>query len=353
MPDSVGSTGGVGGPSPSVPGRVWVITGTSSGLGRLLVEDILARGDRVIATARKPDSIRDLLTKFDDASNPRIHLLQLDVTAPFSALQEAAAVAVGKWGRVDVLVNNAGAGMLGISEEVGVEGYKTQFATNFFGALNVTNAFLPYMRKRRSGTIVFVGSRSSWRSDVPMLGTYAASKAALSAASDALSVELAPLNIRVLNVLPGGMRTPNWDNMILLPTSPHAIQPSSSITVADTNGNAAQHDAEQHIADYAALRARQLAWMYAQTGTQPGDPEKCARAIVGVVCSAGADDGGDSNAATKDGSPKAGGRGWPDLNMLVLGSDAEANIRDKCARVVKNLDEWKDVVKGVDINAKL
>ncbi|THH06129.1 hypothetical protein EW145_g4296 [Phellinidium pouzarii] len=350
-------------------GKVWVITGSSSGLGRLFAEVVLAQGDRVIATARNIESLRDLLQS-DTNSEPRIHLLQLDVTSPFSTLQEAAAVAVDKWGRIDVLVNNAAAGMAGISEEVGltsrthsafvlirVEGYQRQFATNFFGALNVTYAFLPYMRSQRSGTIVFIGSRSSWRSDVPMLGSYSSSKAALTAAAEALSVEVAPLNIRVLNVLPGGLRTPNWDNMVLLPTAPSALLPISPVGAKGANqgqsdvspaakpvdsaaadARSVQHDSEQHIADYAELRARRLAWMYAQTGAQPGDPGKSAQAIVDIVNSA---DG------SGEGTQK---RGWPDLNMLVLGSDAEANIREKCARVLQNLDDWADVVKSIDID---
>ncbi|KAH8113851.1 NAD-binding protein [Phellopilus nigrolimitatus] len=324
--------------------------GTSSGLGRSLVQAVLARGDRVIATARKLDSIRDLV------SNPNVHLVQLDVTEPFAVLRETAARAVERWGRVDVVVNNAGAGMLGISEEVGVEGYQRQFATNFFGALNVTHAFLPHMRARRAGTITFIGSRSSWRSNVPMLGTYASSKAALSSAAEALSVELAPLNIRVLTVLPGGLRTSAWDNMNLLPTAPDALLPPLSASASRNDVNTrtlstqphatATSDGEQHLSDYADLRTRQLAWMYGQIGKEPGDPDKCALAIVDVV---GFDDGSDGGEGDRNTKAERG-RGWPELGMLVLGSDAEANVREKCVQVVRNLDEWADVVRGVDIS---
>ncbi|EJC99368.1 NAD-binding protein [Fomitiporia mediterranea MF3/22] len=335
---------------------VWVITGTSSGLGRSLVHVALARGDCVIATARSVDSIREILS--NPETKDRIHTMSLDVTAPFAYMRELASEAVGRWGRVDVLVNNAGVGMLGISEEVGVEGYQTQFNTNFFGPMNVTHAFLPYMRAQREGTIVFVGSRSSWRANVPMLGTYAASKAALIAAAEALSTEVAQFNIKVLNVLPGGMRTQNWKKMSLLPTAPEALLPSipksgsqnfndktpsgAVATESPSLTNSRTTTEEQHIADYAELRTRQIEWM--DSVVCSGDAEKCAHAIINYVTD---DKYGVKGLANDD---VGGGRDWSTPGLLVLGADAEANIREKCSAVLTHLDEWRDVVRGIALD---
>ncbi|KAL5480950.1 hypothetical protein ACEPAI_9891 [Sanghuangporus weigelae] len=332
--------------------RVWVITGTSSGLGRSLVQVALARGDYVIATVRNIDGVCDLTDNLETKS--RIHVLKLDVTAPSSEIRAAAEEAVSKWGRVDVLVNNAGAGFLGITEEVGVEGYQKQFAVNFFGPLNVANAFLPYMRARRKGTIVFVGSRSSWRSHIPMMGTYAASKAALTAAAESLAVEVAPLNIKVLNVLPGGMQTCSWSKMTLLPTSPNALL----LPPAANNHNDEAYDSKEdseprkrngieeesigkHIEDYSEIREHQIKWM--RSAVCDGDPEKCAQAIYNIV----AGNAEQSNKTSDVTGRKGPGMNWPEGNLLVLGADAETNIRDKCGAVLKNLDEWRDVVRGV------
>ncbi|KAL5522629.1 hypothetical protein ACEPAG_8647 [Sanghuangporus baumii] len=311
---------------------VWVITGTSSGLGSALVQVALARGDRVVATARSIESIRHFTS--DPKTAERVVIACLDVTAPFSEIRSLADEAAGKWGRIDVLVNNAGVGMLGITEEVGVEGYKKQFDTNFFGPLNVTNAFLPYMRAQRRGAIVDTGLQK-------MYGTYTSSKAALTAMAESLAVEIAPLGIQVLNVLPGGMRTQNWQKMTLLPTSPDSLLPTVAETgitrqtssdlisrkgELHTNGEA-KEGTDEHIADYAELRSRQIEWM--NKVTCEGDAEKCARAIMDIV---------------------TGNRSWPELGLLVLGADAEANIREKCHTVLRNLDEWKDVVRGVAVD---
>ncbi|OCB84886.1 NAD-binding protein [Sanghuangporus baumii] len=335
------------GPSESL---VWVITGTSSGLGSALVQVALARGDRVVATARNFESIRHFtservhhthysLTQYkviypqlrpspcvvatarniesirhftsDPKTAERVLIACLDVTAPFAEIRSLADEVVGKWECIDVLVNNAGVGMLGITEEVGVEGYKKQLDTNFFGPLNVTNAFLPYMRARRR------------------------------AMAESLAVEVAPLGIKVLNVLPGGMRTQNWQKMTLLPTSPDSLLPTVAKTgitrqagseIIYRNGEMhtdgeAKERTDEYIADYAELRNRQIEWM--NKVPCEGDAEKCARAIMDIV---------------------TGKKSWPELGLLVLGTDAEANIREKCNTVLRNLDEWKDVVRGVAVD---
>lgn len=205
--------------------KIWLITGTSSGLGLALVRRVLARGDRVIATARAraaleggqgqegqegqegrfAEPLLSLSDEWGTRGEDRLRLLELDVSAPFAEVQRQAEAAIAFWGRVDVLVNNAGTvgREFGPSEELGLEGMAAPFEVNFFGVVKVTNAFLPHMRSRGDGTIVIIGSRSVYFNEFPGVAAYAASKAAVHSYSETLSVELAPLNIRVLLVVPG------------------------------------------------------------------------------------------------------------------------------------------------------
>ncbi|EEB93264.1 hypothetical protein MPER_08107 [Moniliophthora perniciosa FA553] len=156
---------------------VWFITGTTSGFGHRLVKLALARGDLVIATARSLEKLDALYS--DSSKNQSLRLLQLDITIGFDKIKDIVQEAVKVWGRIDVLVNNAGNGYLGLVEEATSEMYRRQFETNVFGIMDVTNAVLPYMRARKSGTIVTIGSRSVWRADTPGIGAYAASKATI------------------------------------------------------------------------------------------------------------------------------------------------------------------------------
>ncbi|KAJ3562735.1 hypothetical protein NP233_g9391 [Leucocoprinus birnbaumii] len=149
---------------------VWLITGTSSGIGRLLAIAALNRGDKVIATARARS-----VSQLDDLKERGAETLELDVTASIPDLQTAAAKAIRIYGKIDVLVNNAGYILVGAIEENSPEETLNQFNTNVFGALNVSRAFLPYMRERRTGTVIFIGSIGGWRS-VPNAGLYAATK---------------------------------------------------------------------------------------------------------------------------------------------------------------------------------
>ncbi|KAF7360031.1 NAD(P)-binding protein [Mycena venus] len=161
--------------------NVWLITGSSGGFGSCIVKSVLARGDRVIATARSLDKIP---TDFPDTD--ALRLLELDITAGEKAISEVMKKAVGFWGRIDVLVNNAGYGSQALVEEGGgdEEAIRGELGhilsviwadlfcvpwTNVFGTLDVTAAVLPYMRKERSGTIVMIGSRTSWRPELPVL----------------------------------------------------------------------------------------------------------------------------------------------------------------------------------------
>lgn len=156
-------------------------SGASSGLGMRLVRSVLRRGDRVIATARSIEKLKEahknIVFSSLDANaegrgdvQDRLRLLALEVTSGINILKGIVDEAVGFWGHIDVLVNNAGAGYLGLIEEGGSEMARMQFNTNVFGVLDVTNAVLPHMRAAKSGTIVNVGSRSVWRSEIPSLG---------------------------------------------------------------------------------------------------------------------------------------------------------------------------------------
>ncbi|KAG2047413.1 NAD(P)-binding protein [Suillus hirtellus] len=280
--------------------KVWLITGTSSGFGRRLVSIVLERSDRVVATARSLQKIQDF------PQSPNLHLLELDVTAGTTVIKERVDEAAKVWGRIDVLVNNAGIGLLGVLEECGVDILTRQFRPNVWGVLDVTNAALPYMRERKSGTIVIIGSRSAWKPEIKGIGAYASSKAAVRAMSETLAVELAPFNIRVLIVEPGAFRTENiYSNKFDTWTNP--------------------------IPDYDETRAEALVRFETIPGKQPGDPMKAMKLVADVVRGEGV----------------AAGREWP--SYLVLGEDAEKDVRNKCMMMLKHLDEWQDVIRDVNL----
>ncbi|KAG1894358.1 uncharacterized protein F5891DRAFT_1256097 [Suillus fuscotomentosus] len=280
--------------------KVWLITGTSSGFGRRLVSIVLERGDRVVAAARSLQKIQDF------PQSPNLHLLELDVTSGTTVIKERVDEAAKVWGRIDVLVNNAGIVLLGILEECGVDFLTRQFRPNVCGVLDVTNAALPYMRERKSGTVVIIGSRSAWKPENKGIGAYASSKAAVQAMSETLAVELAQFNIRVLIVEPGAFRTENiYSNKVDTWTNP--------------------------IPDYDETRVETQVRYKAIHGRQPGDPMKAMKFVADVVRGEGV----------------AAGRKWP--LYLVLGEDAEQDIRNKCMVMLKHLDEWQDVIRDVNL----
>ncbi|KAK7052238.1 hypothetical protein R3P38DRAFT_3594786 [Favolaschia claudopus] len=300
---------------------VWLITGTSSGFGTHLVSSVLARGDRVIATARSLDSIKHL------ESNPNVCTRQLDVTSGVPALSEIISEAVKVWGRIDVVVNNAGVGYHGIMEEGGSSLLQKNFAVNFFGVMDVCAACLPHLRAQKSGTIVVVSSRSAWKCEIPVsfvlldsrsahdltssltellhTGSYASSKAAVSALTQTLAVELAPFGVRVLLIEPGGFRTD------ILRQEYHTSNP---------------------IADYDEMRGASKKLFAGVYGMEKGDPAKAMEALVDVV----------------RGEGPAEGRPWP--GHLVLGEDADTDVRKKCQKVVENLDGWAHIARGVSFD---
>jgi NAD(P)-dependent dehydrogenase (short-subunit alcohol dehydrogenase family) len=265
--------------------RVWFITGCSSGFGRVLAEAALAHGDRVIATARRLDQIADLSQRY----NERCYVLPLDVTLPrqvHNAVEEGVAV----FGQIDVLVNNAGYGLLGAVEEVEEDEIRREFETNVFGLLSVTRAVLPHMREQRRGTILNLSSVGGF-SGFAGWGIYSASKFAVEGLSEALAQEVAPLGIHVTIVEPGYFRT-NF-------------------------GGSSMNATAREIPDYAPTSGQTRAYMAQISGHQPGDPARAAQAIIAVVES-----------------------GHPPLR-LVLGADALQRVRAKLASVTQELDAWE------------
>jgi NAD(P)-dependent dehydrogenase (short-subunit alcohol dehydrogenase family) len=214
--------------------KIWFITGTSKGFGREWAEAALERGDKVAATARNPADVADLAERYGDAVLP----LSLDVTdraAGFAAVQRAA----GHFGRLDVVINNAGYGHFGMIEELTEDEIRAQMDTNFFGALWVTQAALPIMRAQGSGHIIQVSSIGGITA-FPMIGAYHASKWALEGFSQALAAEVAGFGIRVTLIEPGGFST-DWRGPSSLTSEPiaayDAVRASRNLTPAGAAGD--------------------------------------------------------------------------------------------------------------------
>lgn len=181
--------------------KVWFVTGSSRGLGRSIAKAALQAGNRVVATARRPRELDDLVAEHGDAVYP----LALDVVDN-AQVQYAVDAAVMRFGRVDVLVNNAGYGDLASVEDVTLEDFKAQVDTNFYGVVNVTKALLPIFRTQGDGHIFQVSSVGG-RIGTPGLAAYQSAKWAVGGFSIVLSQEVAPLGIKVTVLEPGGMRT--------------------------------------------------------------------------------------------------------------------------------------------------
>jgi NAD(P)-dependent dehydrogenase (short-subunit alcohol dehydrogenase family) len=181
---------------------IWFITGTSRGLGRALAIAALEAGDRVVATARKPSQLDDLVARFGDSILPA----ELDVTLP-DQVESSVAKAIERFGRIDVVVNNAGYANLGPIETT--DDFRTQFETNFWGVYNVTRAVLPTLKAQHSGTIVQFSTIGGRVGGQPGLGSYQASKFAVDGFTRVLAAETAPFGIRTMVVEPGGFAT-DW-----------------------------------------------------------------------------------------------------------------------------------------------
>jgi len=231
-------------------GPVWFITGCSTGLGRELAKLVLDCGWCVVATARRQESIQDLATQ-----PSRSLALRLDVTSP-SQITEAVRHAEATFGRIDVLVNNAGYGYMAGVEEGEDDEVRAMFETNFFGLVNMTCAVLPGMRKRRSGYIVNVSSMGGFVGQASS-GYYNATKFAVEGLSEALAKEVDPFGMKVLIVEPGAFRT-DWAGRSLRLTR-HPID------------------------DYDSTAGARRRTVTGRSGKQPGDPIRGAKAIIEAV----------------------------------------------------------------------
>jgi len=271
---------------------VWFITGCSSGFGRELTKLVLARGWRAVVTARDPHQVADIVAGHDGQA-----LLQaLDVTDP-AAVDAAVASATDTFGRIDVLVNNAGIGYFAAIEEGEDAAIRRMFEINVFGLTRLTQAVLPLMRRQRSGHIVNFSSIGGLCA-YPALGFYNATKFAVEGLSEALGKEVAPLGIKVLLVEPSGFRT-------------------------DWAGRSAAESARE-IADYAATAGANRRAVRESSGHQPGDPRRAALAIVEAVESA-----------------------HPPLRLL-LGRDALCAAYAKLDELKGEFAAWERVTLGAD-----
>ena len=231
--------------------RVWFITGTSTGFGRLLAEEVLKSGGKVIATARDRHKIADLVDQYPSTAKA----FALDVTNP-SQIETVAAEAITHFGRIDVLVNNAGYGIAGALEEATEDEYMPVFNTNVFGLINVTRSFLPQFRKQRSGHILNLSSIAGLAGGAGW-GFYNTTKFAVEGFSEALAAELAPLGVHVTVIEPGPFRT-------------------------DFLGRSGV-EAALRIPDYDATAGKAREYLNTQSGKQAGDPLRAVQAMIAVV----------------------------------------------------------------------
>ncbi|MFE7418229.1 oxidoreductase [Rhodococcus sp. NPDC057529] len=271
----------------------WFITGCSAGLGRALAERALHAGHSVALTARDPRTLEPLVQSFTG----RAIGLQLDVRDHHRAV-EAIDEASTALGPIDVLVNNAGHGYRAAIEEGELDRVRDLFETNFLGPISLVQAVLPHMRERQSGTIVNVSSTAGFTAAAGS-GFYAASKAALELASDALRAEVEPLGIKVIVVQPGGFRT-------------------------EFAGRSLQQS-ESSISAYAETAGRRRKETDSTHGTQPGDPERAASVLVELVDSAQAP------------------------SRILLGSDAVQLGQEQAHTRLSDIQEWADTSISTDI----
>jgi NAD(P)-dependent dehydrogenase (short-subunit alcohol dehydrogenase family) len=278
--------------SPSSSSRVWFITGTSTGFGRLLAQELLRRGNRVIATAREISKIEDLVHQHPATARA----FTLDVTNP-AQIESVAQQAIAAFGHVDILVNNAGYGLNGAIEEVSEEEFEPMFQTNIYGLIRTTRAFLPHFRQRRTGQIFNLSSVSGLIGGAGW-GFYNATKFAVEGFSEALAGEMKPLGVHVTVIEPGPFRT-------------------------DFLGRSGKLAAKE-FPEYKDTAGKARDYLKTQAGKQPGDPQKAVEAIIAVA---------DSPA--------------PPLH-LILGKIALIRFRDKLALWQKEIAAWEPVTVGSD-----
>ncbi|KAL2069909.1 hypothetical protein VTL71DRAFT_14588 [Oculimacula yallundae] len=277
--------------------KVWLITGCSSGFGREIALQALARGDTVVATARS-------VSKLTHLSSLGATTLALDVTSSDTEISAVIASAIAKHGRIDILVNNAGVVLEGAIEEISDSEVKTNFNVNVFGTLAVTRAVLPYMRKEKKGVIAGMGSLGGWQG-TPGCGVYCATKWALVGLFEALKGEVKHLGIEVTLIEPGYFRTD------LLAEGNKVI-------------------AKKVIEDFNPVMDPLRQSFEKYNHNQPGDPVKGSKLIVEALTGTG----------------RCEGRALP--LRLGMGSDYVKIVEGIMEAAKKNLGDWKELSVSTD-----
>ncbi|MCU1495910.1 MAG: short-chain dehydrogenase/reductase [Acidimicrobiaceae bacterium] len=272
--------------------KTWLITGASRGFGRQLAEAVLNVGDQLVATARRPEQLDDLVAAHGDC----LRAVALDVTDA-AAAEAAVKTAVAAFGSLDVVVNNAGYANSAPIEEMAEADFRAQIETNLFGVVNVTRAALPVLRTQRSGTFVQFSSIGGRVGGTPGMGAYQTAKFAVEGLSEVLANEVAPFGVKVIIVEPGAFRT-DWQGSSM---QLHPVGPDYEQTVGALNKYRAENN-----------------------GTQPGDPARAAQIIIDVVNS--------------DAPPR----------RLVLGSDAVKSAREAAVARAAETDQWASVSESAD-----
>jgi len=265
--------------------KIWFITGAGRGMGVDFAKAALAAGNAVVATGRNTNAVAKAVGEADD-----LLVVKLDITSRADA-ESAVQVAVERFGRIDVLVNNAANSQMGYFEEISPEAFEWQLATNLLGPLNVTRAVLPVMRRQRSGHVITISSTAGiigWE----FTSAYAASKFGLEGWMESLQPEVAPFGIRTTIVEPGFFRT--------------ELLEDASVSYGDLS-----------VKDYADRTAEQLKWWKAQNGQQAGDPAKLGRALVTIA-----------------------NQQQPPLR-LVAGADAVAVVEQKAADLKEQVEAYR------------
>jgi NAD(P)-dependent dehydrogenase (short-subunit alcohol dehydrogenase family) len=270
--------------------RIWLITGSSRGFGRRLAEAVLEHGDRLVATARHPEQLGDLVTHYGE----RIRAVVLDVTNPEQA-HTAVATAEEAFGRLDVVVNNAGYGYAAAIEDATEADLRAELETDLWGVINVTRAALPILHKQRSGHIVQFSSIGG-RLGIAGLGAYNMAKWAVAGFSEALAREVAPLGIKVTVIEPGAFRTD-------FASSTKETSPS---------------------VDYQPTVGQVLSFFGQIAGHEPGDPAKAAQAIIAIV--------------NEEHPPR----------RLLLGSDAVHLARQLDRADLAEIERWEQLSTSTD-----
>ncbi|WP_326835613.1 oxidoreductase [Amycolatopsis rhabdoformis] len=271
--------------------QTWLITGSSRGFGRELATAVLDHGDRLVATARKPEQLDDLVARYGD----RVRAVALDVTDP-AAARAAVQVAVDAFGSLDVVVNNAGYANSAPIEEMPDDDFRAQIDANFYGVVNVTKAALPILRAQRSGTIVQFSSIGGRVGGSPGMGAYQAAKFAVEGFSEVLANEVTSFGVHVLIVEPGAFRT-DWagSSMRVDPVGP------------------------DYDASVGAMNRRRE-----DSATWPGDPARAAKIILDVV-----------------------GHTDPPRRLILGAAAVELAARSSAERAAE-ADKWADVSRSAD-----